>query len=239
MIPIVIGWRSQGGQTNGLIGASVVINNDGWLLTAGHIVEAIDHVKNGREPTNPKKKITNHVVIVGNPSAELIRGEHRPIIDIGVLKTNWEQLPNGIEAVPLRSGDVFQGEMFCRAGFPFLEREVRPKWDKKNNRFIWHNLFPVPVFVNESLVSRFVDVRQNDQVLLGTWFETSTPGLGGQSGGPLLDSQGNVCGIQTHTAHYPLRFNGAGKNQVLNVGRAVRIDTIRRFLDESGIGYQT
>ena len=62
------------------------------------------------------------------------------------------------------------------------------------------------------------------------WIETSSPDLKGQSGGPLFDENGLICGIQVNTYLYLLDFYGIGSNQSLNVGRAVRSDTIIAFL---------
>ena len=100
-------------------------------------------------------------------------------------------------------------------------------------------MFPVPMFVNEALVSRFLNVRSDNEDL-GTWIETSSPGLMGQSGGPLADIHGNVCGIQVNTEHYPLGFKGKKvRNQFLHVGRAITAKTVTEVLDGYGISYFT
>lgn len=234
MLPIILPWRLEGGRINCSIGAGVVLNDEGWLLTAGHFVAIIDMLRQGKDPVKPNRKITNHSLIFGQTRANLIQGVFKPHVDIGAVKLDWKEKPDGIDHVRLRKTDVQQGELFCRAGFPFADKERRPKLN--DGKFVFDNLFPIPIFANEAFVSRFIDVVV-DNVYIGSWFETSSPGLRGQSGGPLLDSDGYVCGIQVNTSHYRLDFEVAGKNQVLNVGRAVRIDTIRSFLDENQIKY--
>lgn len=236
MLPIILPWRAQGGKIECSIGAGVVLNDEGWLLTAGHFVAIIDMLKRGIDPVKTARKITNYSLIFGQTQASPIQGVFKPHVDIGAIKLDWNKKPDGVDHVRLRKTDVRQGELFCRAGFPFVNKQIRPKWT--NGKFVFDNLFPIPLFVNEAFVSRFMDVMNEENVCIGTWFETSSPGLRGQSGGPLLDSDGFVCGIQVNTSHYRLDFEGTGRNQVLNVGRAVRIDTIRRFLDENKINYR-
>ncbi len=67
--------------------------------------------------------------------------------------------------------------------------------------------------------------------------ETSSPGLRGQSGGPLVDEDGKVCGIQSYTIHYSLKFNV--QDQFLHVGRAIHAKSIIEFLDRYNISYQS
>lgn len=234
MLPIITTWRLQGGRIECSIGAGVVLNNEGWILSAGHNVAVIDLLNKGIDPIKKTRRVTDHSVIVGQTKAYPVEGKFKPHVDIGAVRLNWEKQPDDLNHVKLRNSDVLQGELFCRAGFPFVDKQIRPKWT--DGKFVFPNLFPIPIFVNDALVSRFIDVVTNDEYA-GSWFETSSPGLRGQSGGPLLDSDGYVCGIQVNTSHYRLGFEGTGKNQVLNVGRAVRIDTIREFLDENQISY--
>ena len=147
------------------------------------------------------------------------------------MKLEGYRPPDGYRFPRFRVREVEIGELLCRMGYPFVDG-VKPEWDKQNATFTFQNLFPVPAFVNEALVSRYAQFDNGDR-----WIETSSPGLKGQSGGPLADASGLICGIQVNTHHYPLGFSGRGRNQVLNVGRAVHSETVRRFLDEHKIKY--
>lgn len=77
------------------------------------------------------------------------------------------------------------------------------------------------------------------------WIETSSPGLRGQSGGPVFDTKGRVWGIQSMTRHLPLGFspsiqkNGitVEENQFINLGWFVHIQAVMNFLDQHGITY--
>ena len=78
----------------------------------------------------------------------------------------------------------------------------------------------------------------------------STPGLRGQSGGPLFDSEGIIYGMQSQTMHlhlgfdvkdYPVKENGAIKkvsdSAFLHVGRCVHVGVIKQFLKENNIQF--
>ena len=73
--------------------------------------------------------------------------------------------------------------------------------------------------------------------------ELSTPGLRGQSGGPLFDEKGRICGMQFSTKHLHLGFDLEGKEILVNnksrtisdysflhLGQCIHADTIKSFL---------
>ncbi len=73
--------------------------------------------------------------------------------------------------------------------------------------------------------------------------ETSSPGLRGQSGGPIFDLDGTIWAIQSMTAHLELGFTprvqGVGvEHQFLNVGMGVHVETILGLLNEAGVSYE-
>lgn len=78
----------------------------------------------------------------------------------------------------------------------------------------------------------------------------STPGLRGQSGGPLFDSNGYVYGMQFATNHLHLGFdldnyevishgkrNKVSNYPFLHVGLCVHADRIREFLEQHQVSY--
>lgn len=79
------------------------------------------------------------------------------------------------------------------------------------------------------------------------FIETSTPGLRGQSGGPIFDTEGNIWAIQSQTISLPLGFSPKLKkgkketieHQFINVGIGVHPDIITQFLDENKVRYET
>ncbi len=123
----------------------------------------------------------------------------------------------------MRKRDVMQDELLCRVGYPFSNQfEV----EFVNDEFVFKNVLLATLFANEAFVSRFV-IRST-----GRWIETSSPGLAGQSGVPLICSNGFLCGIQVNTAHYPLGFTGTGKDRC-------SMWTGRLTWNDKGITYQT
>ena len=233
-IPIVIVVRRQQGEVAHAIGAGIIINDEGWFVTAGHIVAKIgvldqqvgDYRQGHRTGQND---VTDYAAIMGDTNAQLSGAVVNSELDIGAGKLEGYNAPPGHVFPRFRVREVEQGELLCRLGYPFVD-SIRASW-VPDRGFSFTNLFPVPVFVNEALVSRFA---QRDD---GVWIETSSPGLKGQSGGPLVDSDGCICGIQINTRHYPLGFEGSGRDQVLNVGRAVHVESVKRFLDTNNINY--
>jgi len=79
------------------------------------------------------------------------------------------------------------------------------------------------------------------------YVETSTPGLRGQSGGPIYDKDCRICGMQAQTVHLPLGFHPTveyeGKtvveNQFLNVGMGVHVKTIASMLKDRQVKFET
>ena len=236
VMPIVIAWRNAGGALGFTIGAGLIINKDGWFVTAAHILERVNNLYEGvtgtsRHKGRRKDRVTQYAVIWGGTDAQVHSAAGNSGVDIGLGNLVGYKPPDGIRFPRLRDRDVEQGELLCRAGYPFVDG-VKLEWSEEKG-FIFTNLFPVPMFVNEAMVSRFVQLNE------GIWIETSSPGLKGQSGGPLVDADGFVCGIQVNTNHYPLGFSGRGRNQILNVGRAVHVRTVREYLDKNGVQYNT
>lgn len=237
VMPIVVARRFENRKLDAGIGAGIVVNADGWFVTAGHILMEIAALE--QQVSNPKsyhglkgKRPTHYVAMFGKTNAKLSKGLVQQEVDLGVGKLEGYQPPNEYVFPQLREYTVQQGELLCRIGFPFVDNNIGISWTKAKG-FTFTNLFPVPTFVNEALVSRFGKLKT------GLGIETSSPGLKGQSGGPLIDTDGLICGIQVNTHHYPLGFKGSGRNQVLNVGRAVHVETVKAFLNENGIAHDT
>jgi hypothetical protein len=163
-----------------------------------------------------------------------------PIADLAAFKLD-PFTPSADQAYPiLRSEALIPGVSVCRIGFPWHTVEA----EFANNNFNVKSGFPAPLFALEGIVSRFaVDQRQDGSQC--TYAQTSSPGLRGQSGGPLFDAEGKLCGLQSSTTHLDLGFDAQYKRdgqpkverQFLNVGQAVHVDEISKFLDAQGIAY--
>jgi hypothetical protein len=142
---------------------------------------------------------------------------------------------------------IKQGKSLCRFGFPFAEF-TNYEYDKINDEinFTTTGNMNSPSFPVDGIVTR--QVSADGKNIIG--IEMSTPGLRGQSGGPLFDSNGLVYGMQSETIHFHLGFNETKvevltkgkKTNVLNetffnAGRCVHADSIKGFLTEHHVRF--
>lgn len=145
------------------------------------------------------------------------------------------------------SSKIQQGKYLCRIGFPFPEFN-NFKHNTALDDIEWTNTGNPnsPSFPIDGIVTRFV-ADANSSI---TGIEMSTPGLRGQSGGPLFDTEGKIYGMQFATNHLHLGFdmkdteiiNNGKKSKVSNfpfmhVGICVHLDKIKEFLREHKINF--
>lgn len=144
------------------------------------------------------------------------------------------------------SAQIKQGRYLCRLGYPFPEFtnfEYNPAAD--DIRWTTVGNSASPRFPLDGIVTRFVGADQHI-----TAIEMSTPGLKGQSGGPLFDREGIVYGMQHLTSHLHLGFDIKDKEIIqdgkkskvsnypfLHVGHCIHVDRIKEFLEEYNIKY--
>lgn len=141
-----------------------------------------------------------------------------------------------------------QGKSLCRLGYPYPEFS-NFKYNEATDNIEWadEGRNVTPLFPIDGILTRFgVDGKGNVYEI-----ELSTPGLKGQSGGPLFDENGVVYGLQSRTIFQHLGFdieeaeivvNGKNKKvdnyPFMHLGRCVHIDVIKSFMDEHGVKYQ-
>ncbi len=171
-----------------------------------------------------------------------------PKHDLAIIKFNdYKSLKYNECAQFLKdSSSIRQGEFLCRLGFPFPEF-TNFKFNKNTDDIEWSNegISHSPRFPIEGMVTRFL---AEDNRLFG--IELSTPGLKGQSGGPLFNKEGIVYGMQFSTKHLHLGFDLVEKEIVsnnktkkvsdysfLHLGQCIHVDTIKEFLKEKNVKY--
>lgn len=145
------------------------------------------------------------------------------------------------------SKKIKQGKYLCRVGFPFPEyNNFRHNPDTDDIEWTNTGNPDSPVFPIDGIVTRFVGVPKGEI----TGIELSTPGLRGQSGGPLFDTNGIVYGMQYATNHLHLGFDIKDKEIIhdgkkskvsnypfLHVGLCIHVDKIKEFLNEHKITF--
>lgn len=145
------------------------------------------------------------------------------------------------------SSRIKPGRSLCRLGYPFPEFtnfRFNPSID--DIEWITTGRINSPSFPIDGIVTRLVGDNSGIQGI-----ELSTPGLRGQSGGPLFDTKGLIYGMQSATNHLHLGFDienqevlvNGRKRKVsnypfLNVGRCVHVDVIKAFLREKGVTFE-
>ncbi|HEX7458233.1 MAG TPA: trypsin-like peptidase domain-containing protein [Ginsengibacter sp.] len=144
------------------------------------------------------------------------------------------------------SSSLKQGKFLCRLGFPFPEF-TNFQYNNVTDDIEWTNTgkSETPRFPIEGMLTRHI---MHDNEISG--IELSTPGLRGQSGGPLFNYEGIVCGMQSGTNHLHLGFdmknfeykiNGriikVTNQPFIHVGHCVHVDIIKKFLRDNNIQF--
>ena len=182
------------------------------------------------------KEITTHV---------------HPTLDLAILEfKGFDKILYNSYASFLNDNSLIkQGRYLCRLGFPFPEFS-NFRHEPENDDIEWTNTGNPnsPSFPIDGIITRFLgDSAQNISGI-----ELSTPGLKGQSGGPLFDVEGRIYGMQFATNHLHLGFDlkdreifidgkktKVSNNPFLHVGLCIHVDKIIEFLKEHNIEFSS
>ncbi len=254
--PVITSTLTIGGTLTSSIGSFVVINQEGWALTAAHIVDPARRMKNDLEERRKAEEEGR------TPSPDLLRAQsfwwswdgvtHQtmhvyPEIDLAVVKLAGFK-PDMIQEYPVfrDPSSIRIGTSICRIGFPFVKAVTT--YDEKTGRFMINKgVLPVPFFPNDGIYTRTLNVpKKEGRDFDAVFAETSSPGIRGQSGGPIFDRKGFIIGIQTTTAHMDMGFDpvrtadgSTVTKQYLNVGLGAHVRSITQILDNLGIRYKS
>jgi trypsin-like peptidase len=279
--PIVISQQLFNGDLISSVGTCVVVNSEGWILTAHHIPLALANMEKERAEIaewerkkaaieadktisagNRKRKIKdlgtvnpkatrNYSAWWGFQGANLSVLHAAPAADLAVAKLTVFD-PNTIGSYPRIKGPIATvpiGTSLCRLGYPFTPEHAKPTYDAAANTFTLASDVLPPVFPIEGILTRMVSSGVATRGYPLAFIETSSPGLIGQSGGPIVDTRGTLWAIQSRTASLSLGFTPTvikdGKpaspkeHQFLNLGWGVHPETITGLLDEFSIRYES
>jgi hypothetical protein len=272
--PIIVTLRFYDKTIEGGLGSFIILNDDGWLMTAAHNFEAafafnqhqieiknyheqLEKINNNKQLKKGqrnallrankinKKWVTDFAILFGGKPIEFekhfIYGKH----DLALFKVNKSVIKDQ-EIFPkiIDPENIKIGTSLCKLGFPFVE--FTPTFNEDNGQFeLPENLLPVPLFPIEGIYTRNLLSEEEEEGINVKYLETSSPGLKGQSGGPIFDTDGNIFAIQSKNVTLPLGFKGEVKvkgktiveNQFLNVGIGVHPLTIKHLLDKNDIKY--
>jgi hypothetical protein len=270
--------RKHDGTVFSTMGAFIILNSEGWAITAKHV---LDEIAQAQQSIAAVAGLDDALTKLRTQKTGNTKGRKHQIRDLerkkaGFLSNHAEIWAGGAEwasakpratdvrlhqaadlavfrlapftptvdqAYPVLRAETFSpGISVCRIGFPW--HTVNAEF--ANNNFDVKDGFPAPLFALEGIVSRFA-IIEHPGGIKAKYVQTSTPGLRGQSGGPIFDSKGRLCGLQSSTTHLDLGFDARYQRdgewkverQFLNVGQAVHVDEIRAFLDSNSIAYDS
>ena len=258
--PLIISNRFFDGTVESGLGSFVVINEEGWIITAAHVLQGlqsfhehqsqISNFRNSSQTSdlmpNPKW-ITNHSMWFGADShrVDTFQVLHDNDLAIGKIE-NFN--PNFVKQYPVFQNpqNIQPGTSLCKLGYPFYD--LQASFLENTHSFSFDpTIFPIPTFPMDGIMTRqVISGKSSDGLYDYKWIETSTPGLRGQSGGPTFDNKARIWAIQSKTIHLPLGFSPKivkeGKeieeNQFLNLGLGIHVETILKFLDFHKVKYQ-
>ncbi len=274
--PVIVSKKLHSGTVESGCGAFMFLNSEGWVLTAGHIMqdyqlfhdvhtpelktyrEAVQKIQDNQS-LNPKQKqgeighLKTSTQWIEKISYWWSRnGVHfseiavDPLADLAVAKLSSFD-STSVSAYPTFRNpldEVKQGTSLCRLGFPF--HQIKSSFDTATGSFqLAEGMLPIPRFPLDGICTRHANVVDASSGRSVRFIETSSPGLRGQSGGPIFTSDGCIVGIQSRTIHLPLGFspsirqgnNETVEHQFLNVGLGTYVTEVLTFLDNNKIKY--
>lgn len=274
--PVIISMRFFDKSIECGIGAFVVLNEEGWIVTAAHILDS--HITFQKH----KQEIANHEVQIESIKQDSSSPEKQKKRKLKQLKANPKWIINhsfwwsrdGVALKDIKGllqGDFLIGRLepfdpswvkvyptikdptknmnpgtsVCKLGYPF--HEVKATFDEPTSSFkLDPSAVPLPLFPIEGIYTRNLTAgKSKDGKYDIKFLETSSPGLRGQSGGPIFDTQGTIWAIQNKTHHFELGFRPQVKkdgkiveeNQFLSAGYGVHPELLIAFLNNHGVSF--
>ena len=260
--PIVSSTHFVKGDLESAIGVFVVLNPEGWALSAAHILipfikhkECMKKIKEVEEwnithPDQPKEMdgswSDQHSFWLGIPGVYVESAYINSELDLAVFKLSNFKSEIVKEYPTFKDPDKLRiGTSICKLGYSFINTPIDFN-KEKHEFFIRPGALPLTIFPIDGIYTRTVvcgkcKEEEFEKILL----ETTAPGLHGQSGGPIFDRAGNLVGIQSGTAHMKLGYMVRGKSgehipeQYMHLGLGVHIKTIIQVLDKKGVKYKS
>lgn len=263
--PVIMSRRFFDGSLESAMAAFVMVNSEGWILTAAHIFETESIFPLHKQQM---KEFEAKIAAAGPRKAKLIKANPKWLVDHSYW---WGR--DGVSAYDIRASfeldiaiaqlkpfdpawassrpkfkdpatGLQPGTALCKLGFPF--HQFTPSYLQGGGFSLPPGALPAPFFPLEGIMTRNVlgPITKDGKYTI-KFIETSSPGLKGQSGGPIFDKDGVIWGIQSRTVSLPLGFDpvvasGQKKeHQFLNVGLGVHPEVVRQFLKDNGVKFES
>ncbi|RIW17024.1 serine protease [Algoriphagus lacus] len=251
------------------------VNQDGWALTCKHVAQWLSQAdainkkyslymsESKNLNSGQKKALAKKMDLDESKVAEMrvtfvdcidhVSNIHfflHPDYDLALLKFE------GFQKVLYSGSPIFMqddqraqpGQMLCRLGFPFPEfSNFQLNLEKGQLEWTKTGQARSPRFPTDGMLTRFLGDKNGK--IYG--IEMSTPGLRGQSGGPLFDSEGKIVGMQSRTKHLHLGFDIEEKEVIahgkvkkvndyafIHLGECIHVSVIKEFMTQHGVKFQ-
>ena len=266
--PILISFRKKNGETGSAIGSFIILNKDGYILTAYHVVKKIEEIRkevreyneymqvkndetlgHGRKrdilkdmPTPKRNSLTHSSVWFGHNGWGVNGWNTVPELDMAVSQINNFDSGQVAEYPVFKNPSVHfeQGEMLCKLGFSLYD--ITPEYNEEMNVFGVPPREAIPPFPIEGIFTRNVQskIEGIGTEKSGYFIETSSPGLPGQSGGPIFDTLGRVWGMQSHVKHHRFQSSQTSKKKdfLFHCGLGTHVQAIGKVLNDIGAQFQ-
>jgi hypothetical protein len=172
-----------------------------------------------------------------------------PLLDIAAVKLTGNAPTIEVQGYPTfadPASPITPGTSLCRLGFPFFE--VKTTFEQGTGQFRIENMPPsLAMFPNDGIFTRNMCVVDQNTKRQVNFIETSSPGLRGQSGGPIFDVNGHIWALQSRTIHLPLGFapkvvlkgREITEHQFMHAGVGLYVKHIREFLASLNIKFRS
>lgn len=271
--PVIIRRRFFDKRVQCSCGAFVVLNEEGWIVSAAHLWNAFfqyredagkvaeyenrvreiredpdlnyeqKHERVGRIPNDPRW-ITHVSYWWGKDGVQV--KEMKLLSDgdlvLGRLEP-FEPPEEGAYPVIKNPYRLDIGTSLCKLGYPFYRIEAT--FDEETESFVFARGTEHPTrFPVEGIYTRDLSAGPSrDGRYQIKFLETSSPGILGQSGGPIFDRESSLWGVQSRTDMYPLRpGTGSGSTEredpaYFSVGVGIHPELLVTFLKDNDVRF--
>lgn len=235
--PVVLAIQRIDGQCVTAVGSFVVVNREGWVLSAKHIADGISNIEQTianvqTYQTRLAAVSANSSINKGKRKAQIAALGKKPPSDASSrMAVQWGWGGSRLTNVSfLGEADLLLGKLepfdpTWVSVYPSFRDPatipLRQATPLCRIGFPFDNLkvtcdasgnFSVtqnvlPMFPIDGIYTRDVHVGPNPAGYMNMFLETSSPGFRGHSGGPIIDSTGAIWAIQSQTRHLDLGFD--------------------------------
>lgn len=271
LFPFVQGFKYYGNDDIEMsVGTMMMLNDNGDILTCKHIAEQFiinDHldkkffhllnklssIKDGeeRKKFELENKLYDDTIVLSNINFPFkvkdnfeIKIDLHESLDLALI--HIDGLDIKCDNYPVFSSKLAEpGQSICKIGYAFPEVDLF-KYDIEKHSIVLkeNGSANFPIFPLDGIVTRHMNIDGNISMI-----ETSTPGLRGQSGGPIFGPDGIIYGIQSMTGHMDLNFDininvkrgynvkNVSYTPFLNLGIGVASTEIIKFLENKNVNF--